>query len=131
MLTGMSPEIARTMVQLNIDVAGMRTMRTLKDGLRACFEILRQARQRRQRYRQKSAPGGGEAQAAGDGLNLLSYSHSPPGLTELSSLEPSAENGTVAVAKELGQNDASLAGAPHPAGEGSFPTAVAVEKSAS
>jgi hypothetical protein len=58
-------------------------MRTLKDGLRACFEMLRQIRERRQRLRQKAAAGGKEAPAAGDGINLLSYSHSNPDLTQL------------------------------------------------
>ena len=48
-LTGVRPEIARTMVQLNIEVEGARTMRTLKDGLRACFDLLRRRRDQRRR----------------------------------------------------------------------------------
>lgn len=48
-LTGVRPEIARTMVQLNIEVEGARTMRTLKDGLRACFDLLRRRREQRQK----------------------------------------------------------------------------------
>lgn len=80
-LTGVRPEIARTMVQLNIEVEGARTMRTLKDGLRACFDLLRRRREQRQKQaengdgfvlggrapnaasstQQEAAPGGDEA----------------------------------------------------------------------
>lgn len=49
-LTGVRPEIARTMVQLNIEVEGARTMRTLKDGLRACFDLLRRRREQRKKH---------------------------------------------------------------------------------
>ena len=56
-LTGVRPEIARTMVQLNIEVEGVRTMRTLKDGLRVCFEILRRARERRNKRRRQAELG--------------------------------------------------------------------------
>lgn len=55
MLTGLRPEIARTMVQLNIEMEGARTLRTLNEGLRACFEILRRARERRQQRRRALA----------------------------------------------------------------------------
>lgn len=48
-LTGVRPEIARTMAQLNIEVEGTRTLRTLKDGLRACFDLLRRRRERRKK----------------------------------------------------------------------------------
>jgi rsbT co-antagonist protein RsbR len=48
-LTGVRPEIARTMAQLNIEVEGVRTLRTLKDGLRACFDLLRRRRERRKK----------------------------------------------------------------------------------
>lgn len=47
LLTGVRPEIARTMVQLNIEVEGVVTLRSLRDGLRHCFEILKKARDRR------------------------------------------------------------------------------------
>ena len=49
-LTGVRSEIARTMVQLNIEVEGVRTLRTLKDGLRACFDLLRRRRERRRKH---------------------------------------------------------------------------------
>ncbi len=48
-LTGVRPEIARTMAQLNIELDGVRTLRTLKDGLRACFDLLRRRRDRRKK----------------------------------------------------------------------------------
>lgn len=74
-LTGVRPEIARTMVQLNIEVEGVRTLRTLKDGLRACFETLRQARDRRNQRRKKALAA---KQSASEALNLLPSSHSHP-----------------------------------------------------
>lgn len=52
-MTGVRPEIARTMAQLNIELEGARTLRTLKDGLRACFDLLRQRRQMRQQRQQR------------------------------------------------------------------------------
>lgn len=75
-LTGVRPEIARTMVQLNIEVEGIRTLRTLKDGLRACFDTLRQARDRRNKRRQKSASSG--SGSGSEALNLLPSAHSHP-----------------------------------------------------
>ena len=41
-LTGIRPEIARTMVQLGVELEGIKTLRTLKDGLRECFGFLHQ-----------------------------------------------------------------------------------------
>ncbi|MFO0620688.1 MAG: STAS domain-containing protein [Polyangia bacterium] len=41
-LTGVRPEIARTMVQLGVELDGIKTLRTLKDGLRECFGFLHQ-----------------------------------------------------------------------------------------
>lgn len=66
-LTGVRPEIARTMAQLNIDVEDIKMLRSLKDGLRTCFDILRtrrDAREKRARERR------------GGLLNLLPFSAS-------------------------------------------------------
>ena len=78
-LTGVRPEIARTMVQLNIEVEGVRTLRTLKDGLRACFDLLRRRRERRRKHQttgdavgltgQRAATGGGQ-EGAGTGATV-------------------------------------------------------------
>jgi rsbT co-antagonist protein RsbR len=54
-LTGIRPEIARTMIQLGVELEGLRTLRTLKDGLRECFVQLRRAREREQRAQKESA----------------------------------------------------------------------------
>ena len=40
-VTGVSPEIARTLVQVGVDLGAIRTLRTLKDGLKACIHHLR------------------------------------------------------------------------------------------
>ncbi len=45
-LTGIRPEIARTMVQLGIELEGIKTVRSLKDGLRECFSVLETTRRR-------------------------------------------------------------------------------------
>lgn len=37
-ITGIGPHIARTLVGIGVDLGGVRTLRTLKDGLRACIE---------------------------------------------------------------------------------------------
>jgi len=42
-VTGVSPEIAQTLVQVGADLGGIRTLRTLKDGLKACMQYLRPA----------------------------------------------------------------------------------------
>ncbi len=44
-LTGIRPEIARTMVQLGVELDGIRTLRSLKDGLRECFAFLHKLKQ--------------------------------------------------------------------------------------
>ena len=48
-LTGIRPEIARTMVQLGVELEGIKTLRTLKDGLRECFAFLHQLKLQEQR----------------------------------------------------------------------------------
>jgi len=37
-ITGIGPNIARTLVGIGVDLGEVRTLRTLKDGLRACIE---------------------------------------------------------------------------------------------
>lgn len=39
-VTGISPAIAQTLVELNVDLGGVRTLRSLKEGLRACIKEL-------------------------------------------------------------------------------------------
>lgn len=39
-LTGIQPSVAQTLVELNIEIT-VPTRRTLRDGLRACFQVLR------------------------------------------------------------------------------------------
>jgi rsbT co-antagonist protein RsbR len=39
-VTGIGPEIARTLVELDVDLGSIRTLRNLKSGLEACFEHL-------------------------------------------------------------------------------------------
>lgn len=41
-LTGLSPDIAQTLVRIGVDLRGIRTLRSLKEGLKACFLRLRQ-----------------------------------------------------------------------------------------
>jgi rsbT co-antagonist protein RsbR len=52
-LTGIRPDIARTMIQLGVDLQGLRTLRTLKDGIRECFLSLRKS-QAQKAKKQKS-----------------------------------------------------------------------------
>lgn len=66
-LTGIRPEIARTMIQLGVELEGLRTLRTLKDGLRECFAYLRRAKEREKALRE-DRPGHGTSA----GLSLLS-----------------------------------------------------------
>jgi rsbT co-antagonist protein RsbR len=40
-VTGVSPEIAQTLVEVGVDLGGIRTLRTLKDGLKHCFRMMR------------------------------------------------------------------------------------------
>lgn len=39
-ITGIGPEIARTLVELDLSLGGMKTLRNLKSGLEACFAYL-------------------------------------------------------------------------------------------
>ena len=66
-LTGIRPEIARTMIQLGVELEGLRTLRTLKDGLRECFAYLRRAKEREKAIKEDRPGHGGSA-----GLSLLS-----------------------------------------------------------
>lgn len=66
-LTGIRPEIARTMIQLGVELEGLRTLRTLKDGLRECFAYLRRARERERALLEDQKGHGASA-----GLSLLS-----------------------------------------------------------
>lgn len=43
-VSGISPSIAQTLVQLDVDLAKLRTVRNLKEGLRACFTYLQSSR---------------------------------------------------------------------------------------
>jgi rsbT co-antagonist protein RsbR len=93
LLTGVRPEIARTMVQLNIDVEGVRTMRSLREGLRHCFEILKRARELRlarrraeeaRRKAKRQAAEAHDAEAAGQTDEIpFASSHSHPELAAL------------------------------------------------
>jgi rsbT co-antagonist protein RsbR len=40
-VTGIGPEIAQTLIDLGVELGGVVTLRTLKEGLRACFAHLR------------------------------------------------------------------------------------------
>ncbi len=46
-ITGIGPEIARTLVDLDLSLGGMTTQRNLKSGLQACFAHLESARSAR------------------------------------------------------------------------------------
>ena len=69
-LTGIRPEIARTMIQLGVDMEGLRTLRTLKDGLRECFSYLRRAKERERALRE-------DRKGHSAGLSLLSSTRRP------------------------------------------------------
>lgn len=56
-LTGIRPEIARTMVQLGIELEGIKTLRSLKDGLRECFIVLEKFQRREETARQTNESG--------------------------------------------------------------------------
>ncbi len=61
-ITGIGPEIARTLVELDLRLGGMKTLRNLKSGLEACFAHLeetnaaRPARIRRTARRREPEP---------------------------------------------------------------------------
>lgn len=40
-MTGISPELAQTLARIGVDLPRVKTLRSLKDGLEACFERLR------------------------------------------------------------------------------------------
>jgi rsbT co-antagonist protein RsbR len=63
-LTGIRPEIARTMIQLNVEMAGVRTLRTLKDGIRVCFTQLRRHRELLKKLREAEQEKRRRAEAA-------------------------------------------------------------------
>jgi rsbT co-antagonist protein RsbR len=46
-VTGIGPSIARTLVGMGVDLGGVRTMRTLKEALRACIDELGEAPRKR------------------------------------------------------------------------------------
>ncbi|MFO0572778.1 MAG: STAS domain-containing protein [Polyangia bacterium] len=58
-VTGIRPEIARTLIQLGVEMEGLRTLRTLKDGLRECFAYLRTLRERERMSREAERRRGG------------------------------------------------------------------------
>ena len=58
-VTGIRPEIARTLIQLGVEMEGLRTLRTLKDGLRECFAYLRTLRERDRKSREAERRRGG------------------------------------------------------------------------
>ena len=72
-LTGIRPEIARTMIQLGVELEGLRTLRTLKDGLRECFAYLRRVRERERALLEEQKGHGASA-----GLSLLSSMRRTP-----------------------------------------------------
>lgn len=52
-LTGVRPEVARTLVEIGVHLGGLMTLRTLRDGLRACL-ALRQSDRRAARTFKKN-----------------------------------------------------------------------------
>jgi rsbT co-antagonist protein RsbR len=52
-LTGVRPEVARTLVEIGVHLGGLTTLRTLRDGLRACL-ALRQSDRRAARTFKKN-----------------------------------------------------------------------------
>jgi len=56
-LTGIRPEIARTMVQLGVELEGIKTLRTLKDGLRECFGFLHQLKLQEEKAARSNSSG--------------------------------------------------------------------------
>ncbi len=46
-VTGIGPNVARTLVGMGVELEGVRTLRTLQDGLRACLEESEREAQRR------------------------------------------------------------------------------------
>jgi rsbT co-antagonist protein RsbR len=75
-LTGLRPEVARTLVDIGVHLGGLTTLRTLKDGLRACL-ALREV-DRRAMGRSKSAGSGEEKQAKANGKATVSVTQAEP-----------------------------------------------------
>jgi rsbT co-antagonist protein RsbR len=48
-VTGIGPNVARTLVGMGVELEGVRTLRTLQDGLRACLEEADREAQRRKK----------------------------------------------------------------------------------
>ena len=59
-VTGISPNIAQTMTQIGVDLQSIPTLRSLKEGLKDCFEYLRN-----RRHTAHQAPPSPQAPAAG------------------------------------------------------------------
>lgn len=61
-VTGVSPDIAQTLVRLDVDLGGVKTLRSLKEGLKDCFLYLRR---RDEEDALERGDGGGAARDAG------------------------------------------------------------------
>lgn len=62
-LTGVRPDVARTLVEIGVHLGGLTTLRTLKDGLRACL-AMRSAERRSLRLTMGAASGKSEKTGA-------------------------------------------------------------------
>ncbi len=109
-LTGIRPEIARTMIQLGVELEGLRTLRTLKDGLRECFAYLRRARQREQEQLDDQQGRGSSA-----GLSLLASMNKrrPPSAAKEGS---GSEGGDSTVEQPISLQQVAGVSAPSPGG---------------
>jgi rsbT co-antagonist protein RsbR len=58
-ITGIGPEIAETLVELDVGLGGVLTLRNLQSGLRACFAYLDAAERRRSDRPARGGKGGG------------------------------------------------------------------------
>lgn len=56
-VTGISPNIAQTMTQIGVDLQSIPTLRSLKEGLKDCFEYLRSRRHTSQQIPVHATPG--------------------------------------------------------------------------
>lgn len=94
-LTGIRPEIARTMIQLNVEMAGVRTLRTLKDGIRVCFTQLRRHREVLKKLREadlEKRKKAQEAAAAETGQTADPASTAAPAAASRSSADSQSKN---------------------------------------
>ncbi len=123
-LTGIRPEIARTMIQLGVDMEGLRTLRTLKDGLRECFSYLRRAKERERAMRE-------DQKGHSAGLSLLSSTRRPSSARDAEAAD-STTDAEANVARSISAAAAAgeapiplhqLAGTPSPGSGGSGGTA--------